>query len=182
MNTRINSKYIYVKNLLILFLIIFSICGCIFIAPPQRFLIDRIKKEQDWAIRGGCAIVIIWPYGEYHSSGGYAIGNANLYRQVNGRWKYFIKLFSVGSKNYTADLRPFCDMLWWDDNYVYVALSEGDTLSLEDALYRVMTIMKIDIGERKIINKIKFNLPTGYWFHSLQRYGDNIYFLMSSSD
>jgi len=173
MDTRINSKYIYVKNLLILFLIIFSICGCIFIAPPQRFLIDRIKKEQDWAIRGGWALVIIWPYGEYHSSGGYAIGNANLYRQVNGRWKYFIKLFSVGPKNYTADLRPCWDMLWWDDNYVYICLYDGG--------YHPY-LVKIDIEDKSIVKKKYFKYPTGEWVHWLLRYGDNNYLLMADWD
>jgi len=160
--------------------------GCIMAMPPEGVL-SKIKIDEEWAVRYGWGVSIIYPYGEYHSSGGLGWSGISLYRNVDGKWKHWVVLNKWVLENHAVPLTYFGKLIWTDDKYVYVGIREGDYFyPSEEEKYgwSVITVYQVDILEKMVVKRMKFSpqaTPPVFYCKEgclFERHGDNMMLIM----
>ena len=143
------------RSILILVCIVIA-KGCVMALPPHGALSKNTINEE-WAVRYGWGIGIIYPFGEYHSSGGLGWSGISLYRNVNGKWKHWVVLNKWTPFNDNGPLTYYGKLIWHDDKYVYLGVKEGDHFFDESGTgWPVITLYKVDLMKKRILQSIKF--------------------------
>jgi len=158
--------------------------GCVMASPPKGAL-SKIKIDEAWAVRYGWGVSIIYPFGEYHSSGGLGWSGISLYRNVDGKWKHWVVLNKWVLENYDVPLTYFGKLIWTDDKYVYVGIREGDHFfPSPDFGWQVITVYQVDILEKMVVKRMKFSpqaTPPVFYCKEgclFERHGDNMMLIM----